>query len=225
MDVQSVFFFGDCFRCTSSFATMSISTLTRILLGVFKKATCGTQDAPQVRAKEVQKVMEGFGLRRLGVAPRQLIPEVRAQEIHDHVGQGGRGQVFRADNRVGHFEVEGNERHVQPLMQELSMQHCKNVDTPISKAGQDPINTGEELNEDEARSGRRAIAQMNHMAQVRPDLSVAVRVMSQYVSKPLEGTVPVIKPAIRSVQALPSMSARCVEHCSREVRDQCVERQ
>ena len=66
----------------------------------------------------------------------------------------------------GKFEVEGDERHVQLLMQER--QHCKNVDTPISKAGQESINTGEELNEDEARRARRAIARMNYMPQDRP---------------------------------------------------------
>ena len=93
--------------------------------------------------------------------------------------------------------MEGDERHVQLLMQEWSMQQRKNVDTPISRAGQESIHTVEELKDDEARRSRGAIAPMNYMAQNRPDLSVAPRVMSQYMSKPREGIVPVIKRAIR----------------------------
>ena len=109
-------------------------------------------------------------------------------------------------SREGHFEVEGDERHAQLLMQEWSMQTCKDVDTPMTKAGQESINTGEDLNEDEARRARRAIARMNYMAQDRPDLSVAARVMSQYMSKPREGMVPVIKRAIRYLKRYPRCS-------------------
>ena len=83
------------------------------------------------------------------------------------------------------------------------MQHCKKVDTPISKAGPESINTGEELNEDEARTARRAIARMNYMAQDRPDLSVAARVMSQHMSQPREWIVPVIKRAMRNLKRYP----------------------
>ena len=65
-------------------------------------------------------------------------------------------------------------------MQEWAMQQCKDVDTPMTKAGEESINTGDELNEDEARRARRAIARMNYMSEDRHDLSVAARVMSQY---------------------------------------------
>ena len=103
----------------------------------------------------------------------------------------------------GHFEVEGDERHSQLLIQEWAMQQCKDVDTPMTKAGQESINTGDELNEDEARRARRAIARMTYMSQDRPDLSVAARVMSQYMSKPREEIVPVIKRAIRYLKRYP----------------------
>ena len=67
----------------------------------------------------------------------------------------------------------------------------------MTKAGEESVNTGDELNENEARRARRAIARMNYMSQDRPDLSVAARLMSQYMSRPREGIVPVIKRAIR----------------------------
>ena len=41
---------------------------------------------------------------------------------------------------------------------------------------------------------------MNHIDQDRPDLSVATRVMSQYMAKLREETVPVIKRAIRYLE-------------------------
>ena len=58
------------------------------------------------------------------------------------------------DNREGHFEVEGCERHAQLLLQEWAMQQCKVVDSPVTKAGEESINTGDELNENEARRAR-----------------------------------------------------------------------
>ena len=47
------------------------------------------------------------------------------------------------------------------------------------------------------------IARMNCMSQDRPDLSVAARLMSQYMSRPREGIVPVIKRAIRYLKRYP----------------------
>ena len=55
------------------------------------------------------------------------------------------------------------------------MQQRKDLDTPVTKAGEESINTGDELNEDEARRARRAIARKNYMSQDRPDLSVVAR--------------------------------------------------
>ena len=107
------------------------------------------------------------------------------------------------DNGEGHFEVEGDERHSQLLMQEWAMQQCNDVDTPMTKAGEESINTGDELNEDEARRARGPIARMNYMSQDRPDLSVAAPMMSQYISRPREGIVPVIKRAIRYLKRYP----------------------
>ena len=116
----------------------------------------------------------------------------------------GRTVVWtHADNGEGHFEVEGDQRHSQLLMQEWAMQHCKDVDTPMAKAGEESVNTGDELNEDEARRARRAIARMNYVFEDRPDLPVADRVMPQCMSRPREEIVPVIKRAIRYLGCSP----------------------
>ena len=50
-----------------------------------------------------------------------------------------------------HFEMEGDPKHVDILLKEWSMANCKSVDTPLTKNGQDCIEEGDELDEDEAR--------------------------------------------------------------------------
>ena len=77
------------------------------------------------------------------------------------------------------------------------------MDTPMTKADEESINTGDGLNEDETRRARRAIARISYLSQDRPDLSVTARVMSQYVSRPGEEIVPVIKRAIKYLKRYP----------------------
>ena len=98
------------------------------------------------------------------------------------------------------------------------MQQCKDVDSPMTEAGEEFTNTFDELNEDEARRARRAIARMNYMSQDRPDLSVAARVMSQYMCRPREEIVPVIKRAIRYLKRCPRCRLFGAEHSSRTLR-------
>jgi hypothetical protein len=77
----------------------------------------------------------------------------------------------------GHFEVEGDDRHVRLLLDEWGMVSCKGVDSALTKAGLETINTSNVLNEEDSKRVRRAIARMNYMAQNRPDLSVVSRVI------------------------------------------------
>ena len=86
------------------------------------------------------------------------------------------------------------------------MDQCSEVDTPITKNGQDSLNNGEELHEEEARRARRAIARINSMAQDSPDISVAARVLSQCMAGPREGVLPAIKRVIRYLRRYP----RCI---------------
>ena len=106
----------------------------------------------------------------------------------------------------GHFEIEGDSKHVQLLMGEWGMTNCKHVDTPLSKDGLEAIETGEELSEEEATRARRAIARVNYMAQDRPDLAVVARTMSQQMARPRQGVLPVIKRTIRYLQKFPKCS-------------------
>ena len=103
-------------------------------------------------------------------------------------------------------ELEGDEKHVKILQKEWAMDQCSEVDTPITKNGQDNLNNGEELHEEEARRARRAIARINYMAQDRPDISVAARVLSQCMAGPREGVLPAIKRVIRYLRRYP----RCI---------------
>ena len=227
---------------TSSFPAKIPSTVRQIFVGLLQKAMYGTRDAPQIWAKEVQKVMEELGFVFSMFQPsvyyhpsKDLIVVVHVDDflcsgemkelewLYDNLAQKFElkkslimkdseqevkylGRTMRwtyDDNGEGHFEVEGDERHSQLLLQEWAMQQCKDVDTPVTKAGEESINTGDGLNENEARRARRAIARMNYMSQDRPDLSVAARLMSQYMSRPREGILPVIKRAIRYLKRYP----------------------
>ena len=86
------------------------------------------------------------------------------------------------------------------------MDQCSEVDTPITKNGQDSFNNGEELHEEEARRARRAIARINCMAQDRPDISVAARVLSECMAGPREGVLLAIKRVIQYLRRYP----RCI---------------
>ena len=104
------------------------------------------------------------------------------------------------------FEMEGDEKHVNILIKEWGMEHCKEVDTPIAKTCQEQVHLGEELPEEEARRVRRSIARINYMAQDRPDLSVVARIMSQCMARPREGVRPCVKRTIRYLRKYP----RCI---------------
>ena len=104
------------------------------------------------------------------------------------------------------FELEGDEKHVNMLVKEWGMEQCKEVDTPITKSCQEQVHLGEEMSEVEARRTRRSIARINYMAQDRPDLSVAARILSQCMSRPREGVRACVKRVIRYLRRYP----RCI---------------
>jgi hypothetical protein len=104
------------------------------------------------------------------------------------------------------IEIEGDDKHTKVLLDEWGMSQCKGVDTPISKGVIEEINTGEQLNEAEARKARRAIARINFMAQDRADLAVVSRVLSQGMATPHAGICGGIKRVIRYLKQNP----RCI---------------
>ena len=104
------------------------------------------------------------------------------------------------------IEIEGDEKHAKLLIDEWGMSQCKGVDTPLSRNTIEEINTGEALDENEARKVRRAIARINFMAQDRSDIAVASRVLSQGMATPHEGIQGGIKRVIRYLKQNP----RCI---------------
>ena len=73
----------------------------------------------------------------------------------------------------------------------------------MSKEVADKLGDGEEADEEGARRIRRGIARINYMAQDRPDLSVASRMLSQRMAKPTSGTEVGLKRVIRYVRGHP----------------------
>ena len=53
---------------------------------------------------------------------------------------------------------------------------------------------------------RRGIARVNYMAQDRPDLSAVAKTMSQHMSKPHEGVVPLLKRCVKYLKRFPTAS-------------------
>ena len=101
------------------------------------------------------------------------------------------------------LEFEGDAKHSEILVREWGMGECKIMDTPMSKEVADKLGEGKEVDEEGARRIRRGIARVNYMAQDRPDLSVASRLLSQRMAKPTEGTEVGLKRLIRYVRGHP----------------------
>ena len=116
------------------------------------------------------------------------------------------GRTVTWNMNKSHFEIEGDIKHVNLMLDEWGMNKCNEVDTPMSKDGMESIDTGNELSAAEATVARRAIARVNYMAQDRPDLAFVARIMSQHMAAPRDGIVLVIKRVLRYLKRFP----RCV---------------
>ena len=90
------------------------------------------------------------------------------------------------------ISVSGDAKHSQILISEWGMESCKEVDTPMGREAEEALNTEERMSrklmgDSDATRYRRGVARVNFMAQDRPDLSVASRIMSQYMSQLRDG--------------------------------------
>ena len=101
------------------------------------------------------------------------------------------------------IEFEGVPKHAAILLREWGMLHASTVDTPLTREGQDTAGMGDDLDEGTARSARRSIARINYMAQDRPDLGAAARVLSQHMAQPKSGVIPVLKRVLRYLRKYP----------------------
>ena len=102
------------------------------------------------------------------------------------------------------IELEGDEQHAKILRKAWSTEECSEVETAKTKDGQDRLNNGEELHEEEeARRARRAIARISYMAQDRLDISVVARVLSLSTARRQKEVLLVIKRVIRYLRRYP----------------------
>ena len=106
--------------------------------------------------------------------------------------------------------IEGDTKHVITLLKEWGMEQCKGLATPIGRdematLGRD-FSGNQLLSEKDATRYRRGAARVNYMAQDRPDLSVASRVLSQGMSSPTSLDEARLKRAIRYLKSHP----RCI---------------
>ena len=104
------------------------------------------------------------------------------------------------------ISMEGDPKHLDLLIREWALEHGRGVDTPVTREGLDKICMGEELDMASATKVRRSIARINFMSQDRPDLAVAARIASQWMSSPREGILPFIKRVIRYLLKFPKVS-------------------
>ena len=101
-------------------------------------------------------------------------------------------------------EMIGDQKHSEILFKDWGISDLsKDVTTPSLKELEEKIATGEELTSDMGTKVRRSIARINYMAQDRPDLSAAAKALSQYMAKPQEGTVPLVKRCVRYIKRHP----------------------
>ena len=104
-------------------------------------------------------------------------------------------------------EIVGDPKHSELLFKDWGVtEHSKDVNTPSLKELEAKIATGEELGPESATKVRRSRARINYMAQDRPDLSVVAKIMSQHMSKPHEGIVPVLKRCVKYLKRFPTAS-------------------
>ena len=98
----------------------------------------------------------------------------------------------------------GDAKHNNILFKDWGITELsKDVTTPSLKDLEEKIGTGEELTNDMGTKVRRSIARINYMAQDRPDLSAVAKTLSQYMAKPREGTVALVKRCVRYLKRHP----------------------
>lgn len=83
------------------------------------------------------------------------------------------------------IQIEGDQKHVQILLDESGMTECKGIATPVAKdEGDSVLHHDQVLNAKSATQFRRAAARINYMSQDRPDISTASRLLSQGMKEP-----------------------------------------
>ena len=85
--------------------------------------------------------------------------------------------------------LEGDPKHVDILVKERDFDFANRFGTPMTEESASSAGDGAST----GRRARRAISCINFMAQNRPDLSSAARVVSQHMSSQTIGTLEAVK--------------------------------
>ena len=117
-------------------------------------------------------------------------------------------RLINWDDDGDSITIQGDPKHAKLLFKEWKMEKANPVVTPMVNDMVDFMNKdNHNLNEEDSRKVRRAIARINFMAQDRPDLSVTSRVLSQHMANPKVSTEMAVKRVIRYLRGRPVCSA------------------
>jgi hypothetical protein len=123
-------------------------------------------------------------------------------------GDSRRNQEAKFSNRTikitdEGIQIKGDEKHAQILLREWGMENCKGLDNPIGVKVKDFIEENIPMDPDDAWKYRRGTARVNYMAQDRPDLRVAAKMISQSMADPQMGDEVSLKRVIRYLKSFP----------------------
>jgi hypothetical protein len=101
------------------------------------------------------------------------------------------------------IQIMGDEKHAQTLLREWGMGNCKGLDNPVGAKVKDVLEEKIPMDPDDAWKYRRGTARVNYMAQDRPDLGVAAKMLSQSMADPQMGDEVPLKRVIRYLKGFP----------------------
>jgi hypothetical protein len=101
------------------------------------------------------------------------------------------------------IQIKGDEKHAQILLREWDMENCKGLDNPVGAKVKEVIEEKIPMGPDDAWKYRRGTARINYVAQDRPDLGVAAKMLSQSMADPQKGDEVPLKRVIRYLESFP----------------------
>jgi hypothetical protein len=101
------------------------------------------------------------------------------------------------------IQIMGGEKHAQILLREWGMENCKGLDNPVGAPVKDVLEERIPMDPDDAWKYRRGTVRVNYMAQDRPDLGVAAKMLSQFMADPQMGDEVPLKRVIWYLKSFP----------------------
>ena len=180
-------------------------------------ALYGTRDAPLIWASEVASTLEGLGFRGSILHPSVYIFRLvddflisGSQEVltwtRREIGKKynvcgtiisnrrGDDDETKCLNRRSNWSTynstsnEGGDRHVKSLVAECGLDQCVPASSPLTKEPEDKVGSGPKLGNKAEYTVRRFLARINFMILDSLDITQASRILSEYMSKLVDGT-------------------------------------